>query len=929
MSGTGRLTSLELNVQGKLINNQGFVTNPDAVSYQGFWNNGAYAPGSLTTDTVLNKITLALPNFLANCVPSKLSVANWRTLLTIGSIDCPALGNSRPATFAPTYAGYGTWENKTVDAYGNITGTGALNLTVDSYPPFNYGKEETYSYIYQEHGSYAWLTGWPGKNAWQKDTDDFTAAYPPGLSDTGIIDYDTYFSQGFVATVARQAYYEFWYDYQTRRANQYPEFIRMIQRCNQWQNMSNKSISSFVNTKNFIRGNYSNINDLTTSDIAGVNLAFQDFGYDLINLGKSLDLSTIYLFGLPSKFILNLQATNALTDAVKLALLYSDLTTSELDNILTPTYAPSVTQENKLYTALTLIQGQDLADVKVILNCATDGLESLADLINPQKMFPNSYASLTIPEYNTETLSSKNYKFIYSGNGVNTDIANWGEYLVGILPAELALACGAFMMTMNQIKNIRQMEIEKISQVIDNLEVTNLGLPLINSTDATPGNVDVANSALELIAFGSGNGGTYRFCDFLGALSGWPYRDYYQQAQQLLSQVQTQNLANVYVKLYQKSLGNDWALLSSGSAAAAYKIYKTTAAAVIGNTVIPTTSDLTQVLIAGDIISFSSADSTSTPAVQYTVSSVTSTTVVITTGLTVDVDVDSYIFKYEPDYNTSVPLLVTAANNEIQGISATNSVLVQQLNYYWANIGRQLAIEQRAIALCLIKSENITAELDKSEFDMFMQSLSDFARKTQYCEIGPILEAIADLTTLGGQSLVASMREARNAQRIMNAGGEVDNDVPDQLDSQAAMARAVVVNGAITTVEVLSGGSGYGEGCDCCAPVVMVYPQGGVFGGQGAGATLTAIMDDLGSVKEIEITNPGRGYSDTNPPMIMIMPPPVPTRLGLAVALGSFAGSPYAGISQEPVPDNLLSLPESSYTVAEARNAVVAGNCDC
>lgn len=921
MSFSGKFTSLGLNVQSQLMSNQGLTISPVAQLYQGTWINGAYTPGSLTTGTVLERLTQALPNFINNCVPAKLSVANWRNLLTIGSATIPALGNSKPATFVPTYAGYGSWEYKNVDSYGNITGSGALSMVADIYPPKNYGKEKTYSYVYQEHNDYAWITGWPGKNSWQKTNDDFSAAYYPQSADTGLIDYDTYFSQGFIATVARQAYYEFWYNYQTRRSNQYQEFLTMLTQCYQFKQSSNKMIASLVNTKTFIKGNYSNINDLTTSDVAGVSLAFKDFGNDLIRLGKSLDLSNIHVFGMPSKFLLNAQNYGALTDSLKLALLYNDLSMTEVSNILLPGYTPTVAQEKKIYNALLMIRGQDLADICITLNVATSGLQSLADLINPLKMFPSSYQSLTIPAYSTQTLSNKNYTLIYSGSNVNTYIPNWGGYLSGILPDDLALACGAFMMTMNQIKNIRQMECEKLSQVISNLEIANKDLPLIDSTDATPGNVTLANEGLTQLSFGTGNGGTYRYCDFMGAMSGQPYVEYYKQISSLIAQLPTTNLENIYIKLYQKSLGNDWALPSAGTTTNAYKLFKVTSNASIGANTVNVTSDVTAVINIGDTITFNTNAYLTTPVAHtYIVGGITATSITLSTSLVANVSENDYLFKRETDYNTTVPNLTTAANTAIAVIMANDATAASDLNFYWDQLGKQLATEQRAIVLAVKQSSNVYSGIDLNVIENFVRAVPDYALDTEFCQIAPILESIADASVIGGQSLLAMMREARNAQRLINTGGELDNDVPDSLDGQAASANATVVDGKLDSITVTSNGSGYGVGCDCCTPNVVIYPQGGVFGGSGSGASAIAVMDENGSVKEIVVTNQGSGYSDQNPPQIYIDSPPNSARIGSAVAIGSFAGSPYAG--DYPVPNNLVTSTASSYTADDAANIV-------
>ena len=68
--------------------------------------------------------------------------------------------------------------------------------------------------------------------------------------------------------------------------------------------------------------------------------------------------------------------------------------------------------------------GQDLNDILVSLNCKTAGIESLADLLNPIKLFPNSYQTLTVPVYNTVggPANSKIYYPIYVNEGLNSQL---------------------------------------------------------------------------------------------------------------------------------------------------------------------------------------------------------------------------------------------------------------------------------------------------------------------------------------------------------------------------------------------------------------------------------------------------------------------------------------------------------------------------
>jgi hypothetical protein len=121
---------------------------------------------------------------------------------------------------------------------------------------------------------------------------------------------------------------------------------------------------------------------------------------------------------------MTLQKNNALTKSVSLALIASGITVSELNDIISLAEPISKEQERKIYGAFGIILGQDLNDILVSLNCKTAGLESLADLLNPIKLFPNSYQTLTVPVYNTVggPANSKIYYPIYVNEGLNSQL---------------------------------------------------------------------------------------------------------------------------------------------------------------------------------------------------------------------------------------------------------------------------------------------------------------------------------------------------------------------------------------------------------------------------------------------------------------------------------------------------------------------------
>jgi hypothetical protein len=226
---------------------------------------------------------------------------------------------------------------------------------------------------------------------------------------------------GYVRLFALQGYNEFNYN---DGLPAYKDYLSAFTAASSFVEYTNKAIMSMTNSQDFLEGTYSNMNDLISADIAGVSLATTTFGRDLITSGKAINLSTISTFGLPSNLLLTLMQNNALTQNVSLALLASGIQQSELSQILDNTITATTEQERNIYGAFNLIVGDGLTEVLIPLNCKTRGLESLADLLNPQKLFPNSYQTLTVPVYNTVggPANSKIYYPIYVNEGLNSQL---------------------------------------------------------------------------------------------------------------------------------------------------------------------------------------------------------------------------------------------------------------------------------------------------------------------------------------------------------------------------------------------------------------------------------------------------------------------------------------------------------------------------
>jgi hypothetical protein len=480
---------------------------------------------------------------------------------------------------------------------------------------------------------------------------------------------------GWLRLIPYQAYNEFYLN-----NGSYSDFTNTLSTCFSKKNQLNDVIKSANNSITFLDGIYSNMNDLITSDITGVSLSTFYWGQDLITLGKAIDLTSINTFGEPVNLLRTLYKNQALTKSINLALLSAGMSTSMLTRLIEGE-TPTLEQQRLMYSAFCVIVGNDLAEAMIPLNCQTIGLETLADLLDVKKLFPNSYKTLTFPVFNgtVQPTNSKTYYLIYSGNSPNLNSGvSLGTRLRNMVPAELAATCDAFSLAMLQIKNIQSMNIEKFSQVVFNLENTE-GLVNISGT-TTPTNPQMANSVLNSLAKGSNSDGSYNMCDFFGSMTNLHYR--WEDLQTQIKNVQSLQLDAIYNEML---------------------------------TVMNST-----------------------------------------------------------DYST-MQILINRANQEITNIKNTKATLANQLNATYSQFGSFLQIEQTARSIAI---PNVS-DLETTSMDIiaFEESLDSYAQNTEVKGMALVIENICNRATIGGNSTIGAMREARNAIRLGLTGTEQDNDV--------------------------------------------------------------------------------------------------------------------------------------------------------
>ena len=240
-----------------------------------------------------------------------------------------------------------------------------------------------------------------------------------------------------------------------------------------------------VNSNDFLGPTYSGMDNLISGDIGKVNLAFPAFGADLANIGCAVKFSRVEQLGTPASLLQNLaecgNMLNGSTPCVTTALQaqglsdknIADLVNNNVQSLFNPnglTQNQFDTLQKAAYPALVNVTGDCLTEVLSILDCTTPNIVTMADLLNPVKLYPTSYTSLTLPTPNGPVLI---YNTDGSVNSVIEPILNSGtvtpkgcDDLAKVIPSAQAQANRALQIAYQQVKGIRGTTTQQLAAIL-------------------------------------------------------------------------------------------------------------------------------------------------------------------------------------------------------------------------------------------------------------------------------------------------------------------------------------------------------------------------------------------------------------------------------------------------------------------------------
>jgi hypothetical protein len=197
---------------------------------------------------------------------------------------------------------------------------------------------------------------------------------------------------------------------------------KLTQAVNQAQGYTDQTaifINSAVNSQTYLSDTFTGINSMITGGISSVNLATGPFGTDLANLGLLINLRNLNNFGSPLALVQQLYAVSGTIPVLSVAFVVAGVSDDVILNLNNPTASVNDSAQRLMYQAMTQIRGTDLEQILSVLQVTTTGIATMADLLNPIKLFPLSFQSLTAP-----TRNGPRAIYVNASGSVNQQLVN-------------------------------------------------------------------------------------------------------------------------------------------------------------------------------------------------------------------------------------------------------------------------------------------------------------------------------------------------------------------------------------------------------------------------------------------------------------------------------------------------------------------------
>jgi len=504
-------------------------------------------------------------------------------------------------------------------------------------------------------------------------------------------------------------------------------------------NTVNQFINSAVNVQTYLGPTFTDMNALITNNVSKINSNFEAYANDLYQQGQLWNPANMVLYGTPAGLLQQLAAVGRFNGGffgdLQSALTAQGLASTDIRQLLRGQEQLTSTQFNTLqmlaYQAMTTVRGDTLQQVLSILNVTLANIDTMADLLNPIKTYPRSYSTMKVP-------AGTSWQPVFGpGTSVNLALApiidavlpaaSGCNELGKVIPPDQAVANKAIQIATEQITGLPLTSLRALAETVQGFaqslwnpqltylanDYVNHGLPTFTVYQAqqdVPVGIDISNTAYWLPADLGG----------LSTLAG-------------LSLLENQ---------------------TTPVASSVSSYFATNQATGSGTNGTVTTCDVLGLAI-------DNPDFAAQLAIVLTNINSLQSAGALTALNTAFNDIasaanDAQVLIYIGNANTAIAAIVSNPSYASQ---------VAALNSAWDAMASILSQEKTYQTLASVDYFNLQSG-EQSSVMAFAQQLPQYGLQVEDCGACDFLQQIADTTTLGGQAIVGTMREGRNAARF-------------------------------------------------------------------------------------------------------------------------------------------------------------------
>ena len=502
------------------------------------------------------------------------------------------------------------------------------------------------------------------------------------------------------------------------------KFDQVLSLASAYTYTTNQLISSAVNANNTAGSStYISQDNTLTGGISQITQAFSAFGRDLAALGTSISLENLPGLGSPQALLTQIYTQTHGSAELNTALAQAGIGQSiigDIENI-------SMTDEQQkiVFDVMASITGSSLTQILKLLKVTTPGLTNLSELLNPVKAFPLSYNTLTAP-----TVNGIRGIYINSSGAVNSKLETE-------LPSNVLTPLRGYQTsgtTYSQLKKIIPPDWALANKALQ------AGFEQIKS---------VFNSSLPALAIAVTGLESNRGLNLINTLS---------------SPLPT-SVSDFYKNSYASGTGTDGTLLLAD-------VIGSAGGWVVNGNLSSASSTLTTLTSAGALVTLTNNTNGLFTVMQNVIDGVYGD---IANSITIPGGLPG-AGTYADGNAAFTSGLIPAGYSLIGTIVTNNSSAAANANSNWSNIAAQLLLESTTQSQAQIVFANLIPGTSASSL---VNNLTSYGLETAVGGGAWFLESVANTSTLGGQAIISTMREARNQVLLQNAGISTDSIVDD------------------------------------------------------------------------------------------------------------------------------------------------------